>query len=277
MELNKLQEFIGIVNSKIGSGYVYGGQNDAPLTREALDELVKKFGKTHYYFKSYSAEKWFGNEYYDCSGLIVYTLQKTGLIQNGADYTSQDIFSKLCTSITKDQLKAGDLCFQKSKSAIYHVGVYMGNNTVTHSRGTTYGVVNTSLYSSFNTFGRLNFFVKGYPEVNVIFKRSAKKVTADTDVFDKPDEKSNIIGKLALGSLVNAEATIDNQWCLVSVKEKKGYMKASVLADYDELLEALDFLSKKSGIDREIWYKQAKSTSGLDSCFIKIARGFGWV
>lgn len=277
MALNKLQEFIGIVNSKIGSGYVYGGQNDVPLTKEALDGLVKKFGKTHYYFKNYSAEKWLGKEYYDCSGLIVYTLRKSGLIQSGADYTSQNLFSKLCTPVTKDQLKAGDLCFQKSKTDIYHVGVYMGNNTVTHSRGTSYGVVNTTLYSSFNTFGRLNFFMKGYSDVKVIFKKAVKKVTVAVNVFEKPDEKSTVIGKFALASIVNSEATIDNEWCLVDLKEKKGYVKASVLVDYDELSEALGFLSKKSGIDRDAWYKKAKSVSSLDSCFIKIARGFGWV
>lgn len=277
MILNKLQEFIGIVNSKIGSGYVYGGQNDIPLTKEALAQLVKNFGKAHYYFKDYSAEKWIGKEYYDCSGLIVYSLRKAGLIQSGADYSSQNLFSKLCTSVEKSQIKAGDLCFQKSKSGIYHVGVYMGGNTVTHSRGTSYGVVNTTLYNSFNAFGRLNFFAKGYSEVKVIFKKATKKAMADTSIFEKPDDKSNAIAKITTGSILNSEALMDNQWCLVCLNGKKGYAKAELLADYDELSEALGFLSKKSGIDRESWYKQARSISGLDTCFVKIARGFGWL
>ncbi|MHB8061323.1 MAG: C40 family peptidase [Ruminiclostridium sp.] len=156
--MDKLQEFIAIANSKLGCGYVYGGQNDQPLTIEALKVLVKRFGRSHYYFTNYSAEKWIGKEYYDCSGLLVYTLRKLGLILKNADYTTQGIFSKLCTPITQSQLRAGDLCFKKTTEGMVHVGIYMGDNRVTHARGTFYGVVNTTLFSSFNTFGRLDFF-----------------------------------------------------------------------------------------------------------------------
>jgi cell wall-associated NlpC family hydrolase len=68
------------------------------------------------------------------------------------------IFSRLCIPITKDQLRAEDLCFKKASSIIVHVGIHIGNNKVTHAIGTFYGVVTTTLFSSFNTFGRLNFF-----------------------------------------------------------------------------------------------------------------------
>lgn len=156
--LDNLQEFISIINSKIGEGYVYGGQNDEPLTKEALAKLVKKFGKDHYYFNNHSAERWLGKEYYDCSGLIVFTLRKMELITNTADYSAQNLFTKLCAPITQNQLKSGDLCFNKTKSGIVHVAIYMGNNKVTHARGTFYGVVNTMLFNSFNTFGRLKIF-----------------------------------------------------------------------------------------------------------------------
>lgn len=158
--MNKLQEFVTIANSKLGCGYVYGGQSDQPLTIDALEVLVKRFGKSHYYFTNYSAKRWIGKEYYDCSGLIVYTLRKLGLILKNEDYTTQNIFFKLCTPITQNQLGIGDLCFSKTSSGIVHAGIYMGNNRVTHARGTFYGVVNTTLFSSFNTFGRLTFFDK---------------------------------------------------------------------------------------------------------------------
>lgn len=203
-----IEKLIDLVNSKIGCGYVFGGQNDKPLTKEALASLVKIFGRSHYYFSNYSAERWLGKEYYDCSGLIVYALQKMGLIPVNADYTADSMFNLLCIPINKAELKAGDLCFNKTSSGIVHVGVYMGDNRVTHARGTFYGVVNTALFESFNSFGRLKYF---------------------KDELEKPA---------------------------------------------DELKEALLFLSTKSGINKEVWYKTAKVVKYLDKCFIMIANAF---
>ncbi len=273
--MNRLQEFISIANSKIGSGYVYGGQNNTPLTRENLSKLVEKYGRSHYYFSNYSAERWLGKEYYDCSGLIVYTLQRMGLIPLNFDYTANDIYIKLCKKIPKSELRAGDLCFEKTNSGIIHVGVYMGNDRVTHARGTYYGVVNTQLFSSFNLFGRLKFFANQFPEVKVTFMNLTKKVAMDTIVFEQPYEESASIGKLVKGKLAVVEGITDNSWYLVNVDGKKGYVQLSALSDYDELLEALDFISKKTGISKEYWYKHATDLKWLDTCFIKIAKGFG--
>ena len=272
--MNKLQEFIAIVNSKLGAGYVYGGQNSEPLTKEALATLVNKFGKSHYYFANYSAERWLGKEYYDCSGLIVYALRKIGVIGKNLDYTSQAIYSKLCNVITKNELKAGDLCFTKTSGGIVHVGIYMGDNRVTHARGTFYGVVNTELFKSFNEYGRLKFFANNYPAVKVNFEDSIKKVIAATNVFEQPYDKSISIGSLIAGSLVKVEGIFDNSWYMVSLGEKKGYVPFAVLSNYDELLEALTFLSEKTGVSKGYWYNQAGLIKHLDTCFIKIAKGF---
>lgn len=164
--LNNLQEFIAIVNSKLGEGYVYGGQNEEPLTQADLEILIKKFGRDQYYFSNYSAEKWLGREYYDCSGLIVYALRKMGLILKKSDFTAQSLYKKLCLPITKDELRAGDLCFKKTNDGIVHVGIYIGDKRVTQARGTFYGVVNTTLFNTFNLFGRIKFFEKGFGEYN---------------------------------------------------------------------------------------------------------------
>lgn len=273
--MNRLQEFISIINSKIGSGYVYGGQNNKPLTKEELSKLVEKFGRSHYYFSNYSAERWLGKEYYDCSGLIVYSLHKMGLIPLNFDYTANDIYIELCKKIPKSELRAGDICFEKTKSGIIHVGVYMGNDRVTHARGTYYGVVNTPLFSSFNLFGRFKFFANQFPEVKVNFMNLTKKVAMDTNVFEQPYEEAATIGKLVKGKLAVVEGLTDNSWYLVNINGKRGYVELSALSDYDELLEAVDFLSKKTGISKEYWYKHATDLKWLDSCFIRIAKGFG--
>lgn len=271
--MSKLQEFIGIVNSKIGEGYVYGGQNSEPLTRESLTALVNKFGRKHYYFSTYSAEKWLGKEYFDCSGLIVYALRKLELISNTADYTAQNIYSMLCTPLTVSQLRTGDLCFNKSSSGIIHVGIYMGNNRVTHARGTFYGVVNTDLFSSFNTFGRLKSLA-AYPPVTMIFTSSVKKAIVDTTVYEQPNDMSKSIGKIKSGSSVDVQGIIDYSWYMISINNKLGYVQYSKIGNYDALLEAITFLSQESGISKEYWYKQALNVKWLDACFIKIANRF---
>jgi len=150
-----LKDFLSTVKSKIGSGYVLGSQGET-MTAERLAVLIKSNGKSHYYFSGYSAEQWIEKECYDCSGLIIYTLQKMGLIK--FDYVAHDIFSQLCKEINRTNLQPGDLCFVQGASRISHVGVYIGNGKVIHARGTKYGVVETPVLTYFNKFGRLKYF-----------------------------------------------------------------------------------------------------------------------
>jgi cell wall-associated NlpC family hydrolase len=177
-----LKEFIDLVNSKIGCAYIWGGQNDEILTEEKLNQLIKIHGINHYVTSKYDARKWIGKTnpkgYYDCSGLIVFCLQYFNLIPKTVDYTASTLNSKLCSPITKEELKIGDLCFNKSSSGIVHVGVYMGNNRVLHARGTFYGIVNTQLFESFNVFGRLKFFkdeIENNKEYDIMFCKYGDK------------------------------------------------------------------------------------------------------
>lgn len=274
--MNKLQEFLAIVNSKIGAGYVYGGQSGEPLTREALAKLVNTFGRSNYYYSNYSAEKWIGYQYFDCSGLIVYTLRRMGLIPMIADYSAQSIFSVLCSPVSKSQLRPGDICFRNTDTnGIVHCGIYTGNERVTHARGTFYGVVSTQLFDSFNTFGRLKYFTGEYNDTKITCEQSVKTVPADTNIYDLPDEASAVLTKLKAGGTANIEAILSGNWYLVSLTGKMGYIKLKTLTDNDELKKALEFISQKSGIDKTYWYNQAMNTKWLDVCFIRIAEGFG--
>lgn len=274
--MNKLQEFLAIVNSKIGAGYVYGGQNGEPLTGGALAKLVNTFGKSKYYYSNYSAEKWIGYQYFDCSGLIVYTLRRMGLIPMIADYSAQSIFSVLCSPVSKGQLRPGDICFRNTDTnGIVHCGIYTGNDRITHARGTFYGVVNTQLFDSFNTFGRLKYFTGEYNDTKITFEQSVKTVPADINIYDLPDEASAVVTKLQAGGTANIEAVLSGNWYLVRLTGKMGYIKLKTLADNDDLKKALEFISQKSGIDKIYWYNQAMNTKWLDVCFIRIAEGFG--
>ncbi len=147
--------FLELIRSKLGCGYVYGAQGEV-MTKSLLNTLVNRFGRSHYYFDGYSAEKWLGKECYDCSGLIVWALQQLGLLTT--DLTADGLY-QLCNPVEKGKLEPGDLAFyQNSNGYKNHVGVYIGNGRVIHARGTAYGVVETELFASFTAFGRLKVF-----------------------------------------------------------------------------------------------------------------------
>ena len=149
------KKFLELIRSKLGCGYVYGAQGEV-MTKSLLDTLIKRFGRSHYYFDGYSAEKWLGKECYDCSGLIVWALEQLGLIRT--DLTADGLY-QLCEPVQKSKLEVGDLVFyQNSNGYKTHVGVYIGNGRVIHARGTAYGVVETELFASFTVFGRLKVF-----------------------------------------------------------------------------------------------------------------------
>jgi hypothetical protein len=147
--------FLELIRSKLGCGYIYGSQGEV-MTKSLLDTLIKRFGRSHYYFSGYSAEKWLGKQCFDCSGLIVWALQQLGLLNT--DLTADGLY-RICEPISRAALEPGDLVFyQNSNGYKTHVGVYMGNDKVIHARGTAYGVVETELFASFTAFGRLKAF-----------------------------------------------------------------------------------------------------------------------
>ncbi len=96
---------------------------------------------------------------YDCSGLIVKHLMDEGLLKG--DRTANGLFYDECRAISKNELAAGDLVFKKyaASSKVYHVGVYMGDGSVVHSKGRDDGVIRESIgKTGWNRFGRLKCF-----------------------------------------------------------------------------------------------------------------------
>lgn len=149
------KKFLELIRSKLGCGYVYGAQGEV-MTKDLLNTLVNRFGRSHYYFDGYSAEKWIGKQCFDCSGLIVWALQQLGLLTT--DLTADGLY-QLCNPVEKGKLEPGDLVFyQNSNGYKNHVGVYIGNGRVIHARGTAYGVVETEMFNNFTAFGRLKVF-----------------------------------------------------------------------------------------------------------------------
>ncbi len=95
--------------------------------------------------------KWGGtspHKGFDCSGLIVYTHQKAN-IQIPRTAKAQFLSGK---PLTKKNLRPADLVFFKNpySEKVYHVGVYIGENTFVHAPGkgrqVTYGYLSNPYF-----------------------------------------------------------------------------------------------------------------------------------
>lgn len=151
--MNKLVE---LCKTKIGCGYVWGGQGEV-LTEDVLKNLVNNFGKEHYVLSDGTrADKWLGKQVFDCSGLIIWALNKSGL--EIPDDTANGLYHKYCEPISFNNIKDGDLVFRQNKNSgeIVHVGIYSGNGNTIEAKSTSSGVVQGRAID-FNMYGRLKF------------------------------------------------------------------------------------------------------------------------
>jgi len=151
-------KFVAWVIKQIEALYVWGAQG-----QEMTPSLIKKLENSTRNYKRalalYNAHIKAGLSViaYDCSGLIIKYLLDNKL--TSYDTTANGIYFNFCSAIGRTDLQAGDLVFRKytTKNKMYHVGVYIGDGTVVHSKGRDYGVVRESLSAvNWNRYGRLN-------------------------------------------------------------------------------------------------------------------------
>lgn len=181
-----MSEFIKLLKTKIGCGYVLGSQGEI-MTQALLDSLSHWNTSTN----NTIAKKWIGKQCFDCSGLIVWALQHLRFIGEEEDYTASALYTSKCTPVTKEQLQPNDLVFIKD-SRIRHVGIYIGDGKVIEAKGTSYGVVESTLANSgFNLYGRLKFELEPkemtYAEANKIVCQCVKLVENYWGVKNKID------------------------------------------------------------------------------------------
>ncbi|CCI84296.1 cell wall-associated hydrolase [Lactobacillus pasteurii DSM 23907 = CRBIP 24.76] len=104
---------VALAKAQLGSAYVWGGTNPGG---------------------------------FDCSGLVQYVYKNAAGISLGRT-TYQQV--KSGTSVSMNNLQAGDLLFWGSASAPYHVGIYLGGGKYIHAATPGQGVVIQSLSSYF--------------------------------------------------------------------------------------------------------------------------------
>lgn len=102
---------------------------------KAVEYALSKVGRTQYVW---GAE---GPNSFDCSGLTLAAYRSAGV---SLPHSSIGQF-RLGTSVSRDQLKPGDLLFWYSP--VHHVGIYVGNGNFVHARNTKVDIVMQPLSS----------------------------------------------------------------------------------------------------------------------------------
>ena len=154
-------------------GYIWGaaGEKWTQAKQDAATrEMTVKYG-----------QKWVGKRVADCSGLFSWAFKELGgYMYHG----SNTMWNKYCTvngkltngkrSDGKD-LKPGSAVFQcKNGTDYYHVGLFIGDNTVIEAKGTASGVVVSQL-SSWTHWGEL----KGVDYDNTVEVENGTEVYAN--------------------------------------------------------------------------------------------------
>lgn len=151
-----VKQFTSLASNQVNKGiYVWGAQGQL-LTSISPDWIRSKETSTANANKAiemYNKRKGIaGARAYDCSGLICWCLTECKAKEQGFDKTAEGL-RQLCSKLSKPT-EDGDLCFKISDGKAHHVGMYVGGKIV-EAKGRAYGVVSSSVSSSWNAFGRL--------------------------------------------------------------------------------------------------------------------------
>ena len=177
-----IKQFTSLASNQVNKGiYVWGAQGQL-LTSISPEWIRKKETSTANANKAiemYNKRKGIaGARAYDCSGLICWCLTECKAKEQGFDKTAEGL-RQLCSKLSKPT-EDGDLCFKISDGKAHHVGMYVGGKIV-EAKGRAYGVVSSSVSSSWNAFGRLNIKWDDEPKQYVL-TRILKKGCKGDDV-----------------------------------------------------------------------------------------------
>lgn len=155
----KISDFTKPILAQVNIGiYVLGGQGEL-LTSINAEWIKRKEDSESNYKKAYEMylkrKDIKGARAFDCSGLVGWALVECGAKPKGFDTTANGFYKSYTTAISKHDLRDGDLCFKVKDGKAHHVGIYV-NGKIIEAKGRAYGVVSSSVSSSWNAFGRLN-------------------------------------------------------------------------------------------------------------------------
>ena len=152
-----IKTFCSLAKGQVDKGiYVWGAQGQllTSISPEWIRKKETSASNANKAIEMYEKRKNIsGARAFDCSGLVCWSLTECGAKDKGFDKTAEGL-RQLCSKLSKPT-EDGDLCFKISDGKAHHVGMYVGGKIV-EAKGRAYGVVSSSVSSSWNAFGRLN-------------------------------------------------------------------------------------------------------------------------
>ena len=91
----------------------------------------------------------------DCSGFTMAVLGANGITVNGRTAADQAAGG---TKVSLSEAQAGDLIYYDNGSGVYHIAIYNGDGTVTHSSSSTTGVTVSDMNYSGNAAGAVRYW-----------------------------------------------------------------------------------------------------------------------
>lgn len=164
-----LAEFIQLITQHIDRAiYVWGGQGQIVTSETQIRRMEQTVGDADRAIALWNKRKAAGIDpvyMFDCSGLIIWALQKLGLI----DYdTTADGLRRLSKPTTSPRV--GDFAFKiNADGRAYHVGIVTREGYITEAKGRDYGVVERLAGASWSAFGT-NPFIDTNMEVSGLKK-----------------------------------------------------------------------------------------------------------
>ena len=152
-----IKQFTSLASNQVNKGiYVWGAQGQllTSISPEWIRSKETTTANANKAIEMYEKRKGIsGARAFDCSGLVCWSLTECGAKDKGFDKTAEGL-RQLCSKLSKPA-EDGDLCFKISDGKAHHVGIYAGGKII-EAKGRAYGVVSSSISSSWNAFGRLN-------------------------------------------------------------------------------------------------------------------------
>ena len=175
-----IKQFTSLASGQVNKGIYVWGANGELLKDITPEWIKKKETSTANYNKAlemYNKRKGItGARAFDCSGLVCWALRDCGAKEKGFDKTAEGL-RQMCSKLDKPS-QDGDLCFKISDGKAHHVGIYVGGKII-EAKGRAYGVVSSSVSSSWNAFGRLNIKWDDEPKQYVLTRLLKKGCKGD--------------------------------------------------------------------------------------------------
>ena len=163
---NVIAHFITFLKGEVANGsiYVWGAQGQKDITETWIRKRETSTKNADRAIKLWKIRllNGFGHmRAFDCSGLIMYYLNREGLYKY--DMSANGLLAK-SAKLKREDLKQGDLVFRHNLIKAHHVGVYIGGGQVIEAKGRDDGVVQRDINASgsgyWNRYGRLELISK---------------------------------------------------------------------------------------------------------------------